>query len=742
MTKKLFTICLLLNIIFLPLYPKNKIGIKKESNSSKPKLSIKSHNIRKGERPTKNVMRKNYDRVERDVAGRIVKIISKDRGETKYIYNELGELTSKINSDAEYERYYYDMLGRRIRNVYILNNEKDEVKFRYSTQGKSYKLGNLIEKIEKYEHCFYKYKGKELSEETKVINGSKFRIKYFYNKNGKLSELHYPSGLVVAYEYDSENNIKNIFIKREKDKFKVISYGKDKNSAIIRFGNGLVTKIIPDKNKREITTITGKIQHLTAKYNSKGLLTKISDRLNIKNRKEYYYDKNDRLLTTYGPYGKISYRYDDMDNLKAKIDREIRMELSYDKKSSRIKQLNIKNESIDIQYDKLGRMIKYNNMNYKYNVRGRLSKIYKKNELVSELFYNANNQRIIEKNDKNEYYYIYDHQDRILAKYKKDTMNKGGLKPCLPIIIKEYIYKENIPIGFISGGQIYYYHYDIMNFPIKITNNVGEVVQSVQYKPYGEIVKSNGIINDNLRFPGQFKIEGTKIFYNLNRTYNPELTRYLEPDPIIDYENIYQYALSNPVKFFDLKGKKVNKYYSDKTANLVSATHFFILRSLKFESQFISECTDDHPKYALPVRIQTDLGNHYFAAKFITGGLTIRTKPRQFSLSDFIKRVRDLPGGLEFKITFESVYDLFDYPQAKEFEANEKYFEIYLNFDRSQFSCQVGNVESAEMNFIYKSDWNFPIRSELAFIGRVIYVNGPYVCCWEKIWINIYFIIT
>ncbi|RYE38588.1 MAG: RHS repeat-associated core domain-containing protein, partial [Sphingobacteriales bacterium] len=61
----------------------------------------------------------------------------------------------------------------------------------------------------------------------------------------------------------------------------------------------------------------------------------------------------------------------------------------------------------------------------------------------------------------------------------------------------------------------------------------------------------------NLRFPGQYYDTENKLFYNLNRYYNPELGRYMEPDPI-GLEgglNPYVYALGNPVMYVDMTGE-------------------------------------------------------------------------------------------------------------------------------------------------------------------------------------------
>ena len=60
----------------------------------------------------------------------------------------------------------------------------------------------------------------------------------------------------------------------------------------------------------------------------------------------------------------------------------------------------------------------------------------------------------------------------------------------------------------------------------------------------------------NLRFPGQYYDKDSGQFYNHNRYYNPELGRYMEPDPI-GLEgglNMFAYAGSNPVMNVDPSG--------------------------------------------------------------------------------------------------------------------------------------------------------------------------------------------
>ncbi|EHG6663816.1 hypothetical protein J3893_001523 [Salmonella enterica subsp. enterica serovar Nigeria] len=58
-----------------------------------------------------------------------------------------------------------------------------------------------------------------------------------------------------------------------------------------------------------------------------------------------------------------------------------------------------------------------------------------------------------------------------------------------------------------------------------------------------------------LRFQGQYEDEESGLFYNLNRYYQPELGRYITPDPLglVGGYNPYRYC-RNPVNWFDALG--------------------------------------------------------------------------------------------------------------------------------------------------------------------------------------------
>jgi RHS repeat-associated protein len=98
---------------------------------------------------------------------------------------------------------------------------------------------------------------------------------------------------------------------------------------------------------------------------------------------------------------------------------------------------------------------------------------------------------------------------------------------------------------------------DAQNTPRRLIDSSNNaVVWAWDSTAFGVAPPSVQTVKFNLRFPGQYYDEITKQHYNLNRYYNPEIGRYMEPDPI-GLEgglNPYAYAGSNPVNNVDPSG--------------------------------------------------------------------------------------------------------------------------------------------------------------------------------------------
>ncbi len=133
-----------------------------------------------------------------------------------------------------------------------------------------------------------------------------------------------------------------------------------------------------------------------------------------------------------------------------------------------------------------------------------------------------------------------------------------------------YLYESNTfrPLGLLEGfgpkeTKAYHYQLDHLGTPQELTTPDGEIVWSAHYRAYGEITRLDiGKIDNPLRFQGQYFDQESGLHYNRHRYYNPDVGRYLTPDPVklAGGINAYQYV-PNPTGWIDplgLSSKDIN----------------------------------------------------------------------------------------------------------------------------------------------------------------------------------------
>ena len=107
---------------------------------------------------------------------------------------------------------------------------------------------------------------------------------------------------------------------------------------------------------------------------------------------------------------------------------------------------------------------------------------------------------------------------------------------------------------------IFFYHPDHLGSTSLVTDNSGNVVQSVAYIPYGEVFveERNGTWNTPYLFNGKELDEETGLYYYGARYLNPTNGMWLSTDPLFEkYVGMspYNYCAGNPVKLVDPDGR-------------------------------------------------------------------------------------------------------------------------------------------------------------------------------------------
>lgn len=122
--------------------------------------------------------------------------------------------------------------------------------------------------------------------------------------------------------------------------------------------------------------------------------------------------------------------------------------------------------------------------------------------------------------------------------------------------------EDNFQEGDAYENLQFYYHPDHLGSSSYITNLDGEVVQHVEYVPFGEVFieERNNIWNTPYLFNAKEFDEETGLYYYGARYYDPRLSLWMSTDPMQEkYANIttYCFVAANPVKFKDLEGNDI-----------------------------------------------------------------------------------------------------------------------------------------------------------------------------------------
>ncbi|WP_200893605.1 RNase A-like domain-containing protein, partial [Pseudomonas fluorescens] len=133
---------------------------------------------------------------------------------------------------------------------------------------------------------------------------------------------------------------------------------------------------------------------------------------------------------------------------------------------------------------------------------------------------------------------------------------------------RSYIYEPGSfrPLALLEGfgpkaTTPYHYQLDHLGTPQELTDTAGEIVWSAHYRAYGQIARLDvGKIDNPLRFQGQYFDQESGLHYNRHRYYNPDIGRYLTPDPVklAGGVNGYRYV-PNPTGWVDPLGLSCKK---------------------------------------------------------------------------------------------------------------------------------------------------------------------------------------
>ncbi|MCE6979300.1 RHS repeat protein [Pseudomonas frederiksbergensis] len=144
---------------------------------------------------------------------------------------------------------------------------------------------------------------------------------------------------------------------------------------------------------------------------------------------------------------------------------------------------------------------------------------------------------------------------------------------------RSYVYEPGSfhPLAMLDGkgprkACPFYYQLDHLGTPQELTDFGGEIVWSAKYNAYGKVTRlafgGGEQLDQPLRFQGQYFDAESGLHYNRHRYYNPDIGRYLTPDPIKLAGGLNQYQYTpNPTGWVDPLGLACNPCPGDIDAD-------------------------------------------------------------------------------------------------------------------------------------------------------------------------------
>ena len=115
-------------------------------------------------------------------------------------------------------------------------------------------------------------------------------------------------------------------------------------------------------------------------------------------------------------------------------------------------------------------------------------------------------------------------------------------------------------VAFRRGGTLHWVGSDHLGGTIRVLDGSFTALDGMRYKPYGEDRDTGSSLNTDRKFTGQTEDEAAGLYWYASRAYDPEIGRFVSPDPIVPVPsnpqslNRYSYVYNNPLGFVDPSG--------------------------------------------------------------------------------------------------------------------------------------------------------------------------------------------
>ncbi len=442
---------------------------------------------------------------------------------TRPWYNEYdvdGSLLKTTDPNSNINSMEYDCSGNLIKS----ENGSEIINYAYQFDGQL--LGQEKYRNNTYvEDVVYGYNYLEQLASKNI--GSDITL-YTYNVMGSITIITYPVDFATVYDYDEAERMTGVEFDGKNISYEYYADGAIKK---ITYPNSMTTEYSYD-NANRVTDI----------------VTKLGG--NVLRSYSYTYDGNGNVLTVSGSEN-AAYTYDSLNRLESSTKNGVTTTYAYDVRNNLISETDGTNTKT-----------------YEYGGDNRLHKVIEDGiETVYEYDLNGNlvqrGEDIFAYDEKNRL--VYSNVDGVETTY---VIGIEGLRKSKTTgdETRNYSYNEN---GYVlveneepvvyghtalakkSGTSYYYYLYNAHGDVTAIVDETGNILNSYEYTPWGEISAQTETVENDIKYAGEYYDEETGLIYLRNRYYDPSVRRFTSEDPARDGLNWYAYCDGNPVNYVD-----------------------------------------------------------------------------------------------------------------------------------------------------------------------------------------------
>ena len=492
-----------------------------------------------------------------DDMGRLVSTASPDTGTVTYVYDEAGNPVSKKDEKDITVTYDYDFLNRLTDAAFPAYGSLSAYGITYTYDSGTNGIGHRTGMTDPSGSTSFAYDSRgRLTDKTTTINGQNYPLSRTFTSGGRTNAIIYPSGREVNYQRNAGcackiTDINTTYNSIQNALFSNMDYRPFGGVKSLSTGGGGTVGSIFDNRGRMTVSNPNATHQETYTYDNAGNITSLTAATLSYHNRTYGYDDLYRIDSATGPWGSISYTYDDVGNRQSRTIDSVTDTYAYVTGKNVIDSITTSTGTIDYSNDDNGNITAIGDRTLTYNQNNRLIKVEDTSGTLGEYTYNGLGQRVKKEVGETTTVFHYDFDGNIIS--ESDLTGN---------FTKEYIYKGSSRIALIDyvneqNGEIYFYGNDTLGTPLILTDSNDVVVWEAVYKPFGEAeINPHSTVESNFRFKGQYYDNETGFHYNFHRYYEPSTGRYLTPDPIglLGGINCYIYAENNSINTNDPYG--------------------------------------------------------------------------------------------------------------------------------------------------------------------------------------------